>query len=218
MTSTVDESESDDNSADQTFENNGCASLTKPMGHTGNVKTGVAPRNRRPRAPQRRDSRGRFTAKRLKLRGKARLYGGMTLELAAKEYIWLWDLRHGVAAKTIAIVEGISVRRVQAGAARARAQERPCPTETAVRPPPLVPFFPIGPFNPDSRCGHNRPIQAGSVLCCMVCHCSGMDDHPALKRNPLTDPAPEPKPPPAPKAAARETRKQRRQKIYGIHP
>ena len=36
------------------------------------------------------------------------------------------------------------------------------------------------------------------MLCCMVCHCSGIDDHPGLLRSPLTDPAPEPKPAPAP--------------------
>jgi hypothetical protein len=151
-------------------------------------------------------------------RRKTRLGRGMTLEIAAKEYIWLWDLRHGVSTKAIAMNAGVSVKRVRFGVARAKAQERPCPTETALRPPPLIPFFPLGPFNPDSACGHRRPIQPGSLFCCMVCHRSGMDDHPALQRNPLTDPAPELKPPSTRKRAARETRKQRRQRIYGAHP
>ena len=217
MTSTVDESESDDNSADQTFENNGCASLTKPMGHTGNAKL-VSPGTY-------------WLTSRNNCCRDSGTFHSETIEVALQSE----TLRRndaGASSQGIYLAVGLATRgrrqdhrhrrghQCQAGQASpvARAQERPCPTETAVRPPPLVPFFPIGPFNPDSRCGHNRPIQAGSVLCCMVCHCSGMDDHPALKRNPLTDPAPEPKPPPARKAAARETRKQRRQKIYGIHP
>jgi hypothetical protein len=51
----------------------------------------------------------------------------------------------------------------------------------------------------------------------MVCHSSGIDDHPGLTRSPLTDPAPEPKlaPEVEPKPAKRETRKERRQRLYG---
>ena len=55
----------------------------------------------------------------------------------------------------------------------------------------------------------------------MVCHSSGMDEHPGLRRDPLTDPSPESKPAPAadgvvPSEAggSRETRKQRRRRLF----
>jgi hypothetical protein len=47
--------------------------------------------------------------------------------------------------------------------------------------PKLVPLFPLGSFTPESRCPHHAPIERGSVLCCMICHSSGQDNHPALK-------------------------------------
>jgi len=142
----------------------------------------------------------------------------MSLRIMAREYIWLWDHRHGISTKAIAMREGVTVQRVEFGLDRAQAQEKTCTSSTAVRPPRLVPFFPIGSYTPLSACGHSRPIELGSVLCCMVCHRSGVDDHPALVRDPLTDPAPEPKPAPGPKKSTRETRKQRRQREFGVHP
>ena len=39
----------------------------------------------------------------------------MTLADVAREYIWLWDKRHGVSTQTIATRAGVSVRRVQFG-------------------------------------------------------------------------------------------------------
>ena len=48
----------------------------------------------------------------------------MTLADVAREYIWLWDKRHGVSTQTIATRAGVSVRRVQFGLARARAMEK----------------------------------------------------------------------------------------------
>jgi hypothetical protein len=142
----------------------------------------------------------------------------MSLRIMAREYIWLWDHRHGICTKAIAMREGVTVQRVEFGLDRAQAQEKTCTNSAAIRPPRLIPFFPIGSFTPQSACGHNRPIVPGSVLCCMVCHRSGVDDHPAFKRDPLTEPAPEPKPAPAPKKTTRETRKQRRQRVFGAHP
>ena len=143
--------------------------------------------------------------------------GELSLAIMAKEYIWLWDVRHGLSTNEIAMREGVTTRRVQQGLARARAQERSCPSESTVQPPRLIPLFPIGAYTPQSACGHQRPIEPGSLLCCMVCHCSGVDDHPGLSRSPLTDPEPEPKPAPAPvaKEAKRETRRQRRQRVFG---
>jgi hypothetical protein len=50
----------------------------------------------------------------------------------------------------------------------------------------------------------------------MVCSKSGVDDHPALKRNPRIDPRPEPEAVPRQaKAAPRtETRKERRRRLF----
>jgi hypothetical protein len=50
----------------------------------------------------------------------------------------------------------------------------------------------------------------------MVCSKSGIDDHPALRRNPKIEPRPEPKAvPQQAKAAPRpETRKERRRRLF----
>ena len=45
------------------------------------------------------------------------------LEIAAREYIWLWDSRHGTSTRRIAELEGISEADVEAGLANARARE-----------------------------------------------------------------------------------------------
>jgi hypothetical protein len=139
---------------------------------------------------------------------------GMSLETMAKEYIWLWDVRHGISVNALAMREGVTVRRVQFGVSRARAQENGCRAETAVRPPRLVPLFPIGSYTPQSACRHRQPLERGSLFCCVVCHCTGIDDHPALQRDPLTDPAPEPKLASPQKRTRRETRKERRQRLF----
>jgi hypothetical protein len=139
------------------------------------------------------------------------------LEIAAREYVWLWDRRHGSSLAAIASREDVSISRVRFGLARARAQERHTVTTRALRLPRLVPLFPIGAYTPQSTCAHRRPIEPGSAFCCMVCHESGMDRHPALRRDPRTEPAPEPKPRPVsePIMAPRETRKERRQRLFG---
>lgn len=82
------------------------------------------------------------------------------------------------------------------------------------RLPRLVPLFPIEPFTPQATCGHHGPIRPGSVFCCMVCSQSGMDGHPALKRDPRTDPRPEPKAAAPAKRGGRETRKERRRRLF----
>jgi hypothetical protein len=146
-----------------------------------------------------------------------RVGGELSLAIMAKEYIWLWDVRHGVSTNEIAMREKVTTRRVQQGLARAKAQERGRPSESTVHPPRLIPLFPIGAYTPQSTCAHQGSIEPGSLFCCMVCHCSGVDDHPGLVRSPLTDPEPEPKPAPAPaeKRTKRETRRERRQRLFG---
>jgi len=217
MASIVEKPESADDSPDRSLSNDRCtlnrdqaARFTSVDTHGANRAAGKIPGQVWKHAKA-----GGPKGRRLKPRCKARLSRGLTLEIMAKEYIWLWDLRHGVSTEAIALREGVSAHRVRFGVARARAQEGSYPSETAIPPPRLVPFFPLGPFTPSSLCGHRRPIQSGSVFCCMVCHRSGIDEHPALKRDPLSDPAPEPKPASVLKKTARETRKQRRQRVFG---
>jgi hypothetical protein len=143
----------------------------------------------------------------------------LTLAVAAREYVWLWDYRHGVSPEEIAIHEGLSVHRVRLGLDRARAQDNGesrvlRASASGIRSPRLIPMFPLGPYTPQSTCGHRRMLRLGSLFCCMVCHRSGIDGHPALLRDPRTDPSPEPKPAPAPPKPARETRKVRRARQF----
>ena len=156
-----------------------------------------------------------------------------------RELIWLDDICRGSSIKEIAIREGLSCRRIQRGVSRARekggrlssresdsnckvqrqnrhvtANEFKLVRENSHRTPRLVPLFPIGAFTPRSTCPHHGPIRSGSVFCCMVCSQSGLDDHPALKRDPITDPHPERKVLPVARVAEfPETRKQRRQRV-----
>jgi hypothetical protein len=84
----------------------------------------------------------------------------------------------------------------------------------------LIPLFPIDSFTPQSTCPHRESIGHGSRFCCMVCHASGMDDHPGLRRDPESDPAPEADPAPAAgvelktSGCPQETRKQRRRRQF----
>ena len=82
------------------------------------------------------------------------------------------------------------------------------------RPPTLVPLFPVVPYSPQAACAHHGAIPDGSALCCMVCHRSGVDGHPALQRDHRTDPAPERAPEAPAKPGKRETRKQRRARLF----
>jgi hypothetical protein len=164
--------------------------------------------------------------------GRAQLPSGVL------ESFWLDEIRRGYTIRTIARRDNLSERRVQSGILRAQRQELEKKTQgrnavtvapsAGSRPEPqvmprLVPLFPIGPFTPDTRCGHRHPIRAGSVFCCMVCHSSGYDNHPELKRDPKTEPGLEPSQPvdatPEPSISGNgngsvETRKQRRRRQY----
>lgn len=156
---------------------------------------------------------------------------GLTLAGAARDYIWLYDFRHGIGHRKIAVRDRVSVRQVRDGIERARALEAMIAKDNPIehlKPGRadeihfrLTPLFPIASFTPQSTCPHHKSIGRGSTFCCMVCHASGMDDHPGLRRDPQTDPSPEPEPAPAPGAAEpdatgdpRETRKQRRRRQF----
>jgi hypothetical protein len=143
------------------------------------------------------------------------------LATAAKEYLWLWDHRHGKSTQEIALREHLSDRRVRFGIARARSNEPSVSGVTAakIRPPRLEPLFPILTFVPASACPHYGRMRRGSIFCCMVCHRSGMDGHPALERHVASEPKPEKKPPPPakPKPSAKLTRKQKRLLMFGPH-
>jgi hypothetical protein len=160
----------------------------------------------------------------------------------AAESLWLDEVRRGYSIKHIARGAWLGRRRVQQGVARARLREQtsrigdgrirevlheqertliayPGWTVTKDRLPELVPLFPITAFTPQSTCPHRGPVRPGSVFCCMVCSRSGIDGHPALKRDPKTDPRPDPKLRPGPVTCAQtqgrcETRKQRRRREH----
>jgi hypothetical protein len=173
-------------------------------------------------------------------RPRQRTRSEISLSIHARELVWLDQIRRGYSIREIARREGLGCRRIQHGVSRARErgnlsriresrprddlQEPNCkhPTNRGIvspadpkRPPRLVPLFPIGAFTPGSTCPHHGPIRAGSVFCCMVCSQSGVDDHPALKRDAHTDPGPERRVSPV-RAAVRETRKQRRQRLNAV--
>lgn len=167
---------------------------------------------------------------------------------ALRDEEWLRLHEAGRTTMELAEESGVSVQLLRRALSRAR-KERESRTRTSLdgstsptedgtaadspsaSPTPwwleLVPLFPVGPFTPTSPCPHHGPIREGSLLCCMVCSASGMDGHPALARDPASDPRPEPKarrsqgpietrPPVAPAEAENrpETRRQRRSRIF----
>jgi hypothetical protein len=138
----------------------------------------------------------------------------LTLEIAAKEYMWLWDLHYGASTEVTATREALAASRVRFGVSRALGQEKAFLGETAIRPPRLVPLFPIGPYTPSSTCGHRGPIETGSLLCCMVCHTSGMDEHPALWHDITTAPTPKRTVTSPTQRISHMTRRERRQKLH----
>jgi len=202
MASIVDEFEPVNGTADRDPGSDGSDGENETEGGAGGHRV----RSRAPKKSRRRRAGSRT---------RTRTSRALTLENAAREYVWLWELRRGVSITTIAKRECVSLRRVRFGVARARAQEGNLPNaKPLIRPPQLVPLFPIGAFTPMSLCGHRQPIRIGSDLCCMVCHRSGMDGHPALQRDKATEPAREPVPSAPKPKTSRETRKQRRQRLF----
>jgi hypothetical protein len=115
---------------------------------------------------------------------------GRSLALAAAEYIWAYDVDHGLTTKEIAAREGLSVGHVRRGVNRARRHDRGVPQVNTIRPssdgPKLVPLFPLGPLTPTSTCPHTG-VRPPRPFVCMVCHASYADDHFARL---LADPPP----------------------------
>jgi hypothetical protein len=104
------------------------------------------------------------------------------LDTSVGEILWLRDHRHTIVKKP-AVRERVNAQAVHLTLPQARVVHLGGFFQDARRPPQLVPLFPAGNYTPNSQCGHYEPIERGSVFCCMVCHASGQDDHPALRKN-----------------------------------
>ncbi len=138
------------------------------------------------------------------------------LNVEQVDSLWAWLEREGLSRRSIARRAGVSVRTVQLGLARAKARRANPPIGRKPRPPRLEPLFGCRPFTPQSDCPHRGPIRGGERVACMVCHKTGIEDHPALQRDPRTDPAREPRRAgrTVGRAQDRETRKQRRARLF----
>jgi hypothetical protein len=139
-----------------------------------------------------------------------------TLDTSISEYVWLYDSHRSVNAKKRALRERKRAQNIPATLARGRAA-----LQIVHRPPRLVPLFPFGSYTPHSKCAHHGPIERGSVFCCMVCHASGQDDHPALQHTYSVEPGSDVKREdifPSSKYSNQkvfpETRKERRKRLF----
>lgn len=65
-----------------------------------------------------------------------------------------------------------------------------------IHQPSLVLSYGCKSFTPQTTCQdiHHGPIKRDSRVCCAVCHQSGCDHWPCMKRDPRTDPKPEARP------------------------
>src|SRR4051812_254617 len=135
-----------------------------------------------------------------------------TTEKQDREFLAL--RRQGWTCREIGQEHDIPTATIYGSIARARLAETPAGPQVPC--PRLVPLWPIDSLTPASPCPHHGPIRRDSVFFCVVCHQSGQDHHPALKRTPGTDPRPEPKP--APPVEPRRTRRQRRSLAERITP
>lgn len=123
---------------------------------------------------------------------------------------WLQLRAAGWLDSDIADDAGVGIHKVAqlcSVVAQALAREGRAPSQA--RDPRMALLLPVGPLTPASPCPHSGPIPRGERVVCLVCHASGLDGvHPALVRNPRTDPKPERKV--AEKPAAEPTRRQKR--------
>lgn len=111
--------------------------------------------------------------------------------LRVRGLAWLAKYEHGWPTSKIARYAKVSVRTVQLGIADARNASPGLEQSPRFK---LRPLSPVEPLTPESKCPHHGPIRRGSLLCCMVCHQSGMDHHRSMMRSPATTPKPDPRP------------------------
>jgi hypothetical protein len=105
------------------------------------------------------------------------------LETSIRDYVWLWDSYDNMSGKVPAVRERNRTQWGSPALNRTRAVLTSRCLQFTWRLPQLVPLFPVGNYTPSSTCAHRGLIQRGSVFCCMICHTSGQDDHPALQNN-----------------------------------
>ncbi len=105
------------------------------------------------------------------------------LDTSIREYVWLCDSGSDISAKVAEVRERSHIHRTLPVVSQARSVRSTHSFQVIRRPPQLVPLFPIGSYTPTSRCAHRGLIERGSCFCCMICHASGQDDHPALQND-----------------------------------
>jgi hypothetical protein len=141
-------------------------------------------------------------------------------DTSVSEYVWLRESACSMSARKPVIRVRNSVQSILCAVG-----QESLAYQILRQAPRLVPLFPIGSYTPQSRCAHSGPIERGSVLCCMVCHTSGQDDHPALQYRCAVDPNAElahndvvVRDNWSHRSLYSNTRRQRRQKAFGAHP
>jgi hypothetical protein len=92
-----------------------------------------------------------------------------------------WSLGRSESADKDVVRGGVCAQKTPLSLARRFSRQSRRFYRDVQRPPRLVPLFPVGDYTPHSICGHHGPIERGSLFCCMICHRSGHDDHPALQ-------------------------------------
>lgn len=87
--------------------------------------------------------------------------------------------RRGEDPRDLAKQMGVSKSTMYAAISRAQLRE-----EATRRPkdPAVELLFPPINFAPNSPCPHCGAIKEGDEVCCMVCHQTGIEDHPAFDR------------------------------------
>ncbi len=113
----------------------------------------------------------------------SRLGKKLTLDSPVGDFVWLRDPSEETRRKESTVVERFNAETSVATFLHRRSVRRRNSFRDNRRLPQLIPLFPVGNYTPDSECGHCEPIQEGSAFCCMICHMSGQDEHPALRKS-----------------------------------
>ena len=112
---------------------------------------------------------------------QARLGTNPESDSLARNFIRLYGPCRGMSVKEPTVAETISTPSARPTFLQRRAVHPSSFFPHTRQLPQLLPLFPVGNYTPDSPCAHFEPIPYGSAFCCMVCHISGLDDHPALE-------------------------------------